>query len=168
MSKISDLALLASRAILGGYLAAHGAQKLGALDGRGLEATGSHFESLGLGPGSVTAPLAAACEIGGGVLTAAGVGGPVGPALIAGTMAVAASTHRAKGPFAAKGGYELPLTNLAAALALAVSGPGRFSLSGGRSAPGRLSKLFLAAVAAGSAAALTRTLGTRPASASEA
>jgi putative oxidoreductase len=45
-----------------------------------------------------------------------------------GTMAVAATTHRAKGPLSARGGFELPLTNLAAAAALAVAGPGRFRL----------------------------------------
>ena len=65
----------------------------------------------------------------GGVLTAAGLGGPIGPALIASTMAVAAATaHRGKGAFAATGGPELPLTNLAAAAAIATAGPGRYSV----------------------------------------
>ena len=41
-------------------------------------------------------------------------------------MAVASATHRANGPLARDGGFELPLTNLAAASALAVAGPGRF------------------------------------------
>ena len=40
-------------------------------------------------------------------------------------VSVAATTHRTKGPLAAKGGFELPLTNLAAAAALAAAGPGR-------------------------------------------
>lgn len=106
---IRDIALLASRTVLGGYLAAHGAQKL-------------------FGTFRVTATVAGLSELGGGLLTAAGLAGPVGPAAIAGTMVVASATHRASGPFAANRGYELPATNLAAALALAVAGPGRYSL----------------------------------------
>ena len=45
-------------------------------------------------------------------------------------MAVASAVHRASGPFAADRGYELPVTNLAAALALAVASTGRYSLDG--------------------------------------
>ena len=43
-------------------------------------------------------------------------------------MTVAATTHRANGPLAANRGFELPLTNAAAAAALAAAGPGRFRL----------------------------------------
>jgi hypothetical protein len=43
-------------------------------------------------------------------------------------MTVASATHRANGPLAAHGGFELPVTNLAAAAALAAAGPGRLSL----------------------------------------
>jgi putative oxidoreductase len=128
---IRDLALLASRAVLGGYLAAHGAQKLfGSFGGHGIEPTAAAFHRLGLRPGRVTATAAGVAELGGGLLTVAGLASPVGPAAIAGTMAVASATHRAAGPFAANRGYELPATNLAAALALAAVGPGRYSLDG--------------------------------------
>ena len=128
---IRDIALLASRTVLGGYLAAHGAQKLfGTFGGHGLEPTAAGFERLGLRPGRVTATAAGLSELGGGLLTAAGLASPVGPVSIAGTMAVASAVHRASGPFAADRGYELPVTNLAAALALAVAGPGRYSLDG--------------------------------------
>jgi hypothetical protein len=41
---------------------------------------------------------------------------------------VASATHRASGPLAANRGFELPLTNLAAAAALAAAGPGRFRI----------------------------------------
>ena len=124
-----DIALLASRAVLGGYLAAHGAQKLfGTFGGHGIEPTAAAFERLGLRPGRVTATAAGLSELGGGLLTMAGLASPVGPAAIAGTMAVAGATHRAAGPFAANRGYELPATNLAAAIALAAAGPGRYSL----------------------------------------
>jgi putative oxidoreductase len=128
---IRDLTLLASRAVLGGYLAAHGAQKLfGTFGGHGIKPTAAGFERLGLRPGRVTATAAGLSELGGGLLTVAGLASPVGPVAIAGTMAVASATHRARGPFAANGGYELAATNLAAALALAAVGPGHYSLDG--------------------------------------
>lgn len=126
-----NIAVLASRTVLGAYLAAHGAQKLfGAFDGRGIQATAAGFERIGLRPGALFARVAGASELGGGLLTAVGAASPLGPVVLAATMAVASSTHRANGPFAAKGGYELPLTNGAAALALAVTGPGLFSVDG--------------------------------------
>lgn len=127
---MSDLALLGARVVVGGYLAAHGAQKLfGAFGGHGLAGTGGFFESLGLTPGRRMAAAAGASELGGGVLTAAGLAHPAGPLAIASTMGVAAATaHRSKGAFSTTGGPELPLTNLAAASALAAAGPGRYSL----------------------------------------
>ena len=68
-------------------------------------------------------------ELVGGTLTAAGLGGPLGPMAIIGTMTVASQTaHRGKGPFVADGGPELTLTNVAAAATIALVGPGRFSL----------------------------------------
>ena len=124
-----DLGTLFLRLILGGYLVAHGAQKLlGTFDGPGLRRTAKRFDALGLRPGAVMATAASASEIGGGLLTAAGAWSPLGPLMLAQTMAVASTTHRAKGPFASKGGYELALTNLGAAVLLGVAGPGRISV----------------------------------------
>jgi putative oxidoreductase len=148
---IRDIAMLASRAVLGGYLAAHGAQKLfGTFGGHGIEPTAAAFEGLGLRPGRVTATAAGVAELGGGLLTAAGLASPVGPAAIAGTMVVASATHRAGGPFSANRGYELPATNLAAALALAATGPGRYSLDGLTGL--RLHRLITGTVVAGAVA----------------
>lgn len=124
-----NAALLASRLVIGGYLAVHGAQKLfGAFGGGGLDRTAAGFHRIGLRPGPQMAAAAGMTELGGGLLTAAGIADPAGPLAIMGTMAVAATTHRAKGPLSARGGFELPLTNLAAAAALAAAGPGRFRL----------------------------------------
>jgi len=124
-----DAGLLGLRLTLGGYLATHGAQKLfGAFGGSGLEPVAAHFEKTGIRPGHPMAVLAGGSEFVGGVLTATGLAGPVGPIAIAGAMTVAATVHGDKGPMAQKGGYELALTNAVAALALAASGPGRFSL----------------------------------------
>jgi putative oxidoreductase len=127
---LKDAALLGARLVVGGYLTAHGAQKMfGAFDGPGLEAAGGGFHSMGLTPGREMAMLAAGSELGGGVLTMAGVADPIGPIALAGTMVVASVVHGPGGPFSAKGGYELTLTNLAAAAALAAAGPGRYRLS---------------------------------------
>jgi putative oxidoreductase len=124
-----DVMLLGTRLVLGSYLAVHGAQKLfGAFGGPGLERAGAGFERIGLTPGKPMAALAGATELGGGLLTVAGVADPAGPLAIIGAMTVASATHRASGPLAANRGFELPLTNLAAAAALAAAGPGRFRI----------------------------------------
>jgi putative oxidoreductase len=129
--RVHDVVLAGARLVLGGYLAAHGAQKLfGTFDGPGLEACGKGFEQLGLTPGRPMAVLAGASELGGGLLIAVGAAHPAGPLAVAGTMAVASATHRGRGPFNSDGGYELPLANLVAAAALGVAGPGRFRLGG--------------------------------------
>jgi putative oxidoreductase len=162
---IRDLGLLAGRAVLGGYLAAHGAQKLfGTFGGHGIEPTAAAFDRLGLRPGRVTATAAGLSELGGGLLTVAGLASPVGPAAIAATMAVAGTTHRAGGPFAANRGYELPAANLAAALALAAAGPGRYSLDGltGLRLPRALTATVAVAAVAGAAAHVAMLLRAAP------
>jgi putative oxidoreductase len=103
---------------------------------------------MGLKPGKEMAMLAGATELGGGVLTASGLAHPLGPMMIMGSMAVAAVSHRAKGPLAAKGGFELPLTNLALAALEAADGPGRFAIN--RPLP---KKLTVIAAAVGTALA---------------
>jgi putative oxidoreductase len=123
-----DATLLGLRLTLGGYLAVHGAQKLfGSFDGPGLEKTGAGFERLGLKPGKAFAGLAGGAELVGGILTAAGAAQPVGPLAVVGAMAVASLTHADKGPMLQKGGFELPAMNLAAAVVLIGTGPGRYS-----------------------------------------
>jgi putative oxidoreductase len=117
------------RLTLGGYLAVHGAQKLfGHFDGPGLDNAGAAFEHMGLQPGKPFATLAGTSELTGGVLSAVGLGYPIGPVAIAGAMAVAVAVHSDSGPMGQKGGYELPLTDMIAALGLALIGPGRYSL----------------------------------------
>jgi uncharacterized membrane protein YphA (DoxX/SURF4 family) len=104
----------------------HGAQNLfGAFGGRGLAKAAAGFERIGLAPGRQMTALAEAAELGGGLLTVAGAADPAGPLAIIGTMAVASATHRAHGQLTRDGGFELPLTNQAAASALAAAGPGR-------------------------------------------
>jgi putative oxidoreductase len=156
-----NAALLGLRLTLGSYLAAHGAQKLfGAFGGHGLEASGAGFDRVGLRPGRPLAKLAGTSELVGGVLTVAGLADPVGPLAVASTMAVASATHRGSGPFNAKGGWELPLTNMAAAAVLAAAGPGRYSLNAalGLRVPRPLVRLAVAGAATSSAALILRLL----------
>jgi putative oxidoreductase len=165
MTTSRNLTLLAGRTVLGGYLAAHGAQKLfGSFDGPGIDAAAAGFDHIGLKPGSVFARIAAISELGGGALTAAGAAAPLGPLVLTGTMIVAAATHRAHGAFAARGGYELALTNAAAAAAFAIAGPGRLSVDGliGKRLPDSLTRLVVAGAVAVSAASLAKVLSATP------
>jgi putative oxidoreductase len=142
-----DVLKLFARLVLGGYMVVHGSQKLfGAFGGPGLENAGAGFEAVGLRPGKHMATVASATELGGGVLTATGFGDPLGPMMIMGSMTVAAVSHRANGPLAAKGGFELPLTNLALAALAAADGPGRFAIN--RPLPKKLTVIAAAGGAA--------------------
>ena len=159
---IRDVALLGARLVLGAYLAVHGAQKLfGSFGGAGLDQAAAGFHRMGLRPGQPMAMAAGITELGGGLLTVAGIADPAGPLAIMGAMSVAATTHRAKGPLAAKGGFELPLTNLAAAAALAAAGPGRFHL--GPALPRRLAAVAVAGGGLAAAALVARMLTAKPA-----
>jgi putative oxidoreductase len=111
-------------------MAAHGAQKLfGWFGGYGLDGTSGFFASLGFRPAKMFAAAAGAGEIAGGLLLALGLFGPVGGAIVLSIMIVAAVTvHWNHGVFAATNGIELPLLYAAGAVALALTGPGRFSL----------------------------------------
>ena len=72
--------------------------------------------------------LAGLAEFGGGTLLALGLAtGPAGASL-AGEMTVASSTHAPQGFFNTSGGYELPATFGLVGVALAMTGPGRFSV----------------------------------------
>src|SRR5258708_22155644 len=129
-STMRDMGLLVLRLITGGLIAGHGAQKLfGWFGGSGLKGTAAIFESIGLKPGTTWATAASASEFGGGVLTALGFLHPLGPMGTMGAMVMAtAKAHWGKPIWASKGGAELPLTNIATAFALTLTGPGRFSL----------------------------------------
>lgn len=127
---MTDLALLIIRLVSGGLLAGHGAQKLfGSFGGYGLQGTAGWLESTGLKPGMAWAVMAGSGEFKGGLLTALGLGGPLGSILTLSAMAMAAAKgHWGKPIWAASGGAELPLINSATAVALAISGPGKYSL----------------------------------------
>ena len=149
--KRKDVGLLVLRLTTGGLLAGHGAQKLfGAFGGHGLEGTAGFMESLGLRPGKRWAALAGLSEFGGGVLTALGLLNPLGPIGIVSAMTMATRTaHRGKPIWSTQGGAELPVMNISAALALALAGPGRYSLDAALGL--RLPRLLVGLAAAGAA-----------------
>jgi putative oxidoreductase len=95
----------------------------------GLAGTGGFMESLGFRPGRLFATAAGFSEFAGGLLVALGLLGPVGPALMVSVMIVAtASVHWKNGVFATANGIELTLLYAIAGVALALTGPGRYSL----------------------------------------
>jgi putative oxidoreductase len=124
-----DTGILIARLVLGLAIAAHGAQKFGLFGGYGLDGTGQFLEQLGFRPGRAFALAAGLGEIGAGLLTALGLFGPVGPALMVQVMAVAMiSVHWGHGFFAQQQGVELPLLYLTGGLALTATGAGAYSL----------------------------------------
>jgi putative oxidoreductase len=94
--------LLVARLVLGGMMAAHGAQKLfGWFGGYGLSAVSGYFETLGFRPGRFFAAV---------------------------VIVAAVSVHWNHGLFATSNGIEVPLLYGAGAAALALTGPGFYSL----------------------------------------
>jgi len=118
----------------------HGAQKLfGWFGGYGLKGTGGFFEnSLGMSPGVFWAALAGGGEFFGGLLIFFGFLTRFGALNIAVTMLVAIiSAH--SGAFFAPSGMEYPLALLGMAIALMVSGGGKFSIDEALTEKGRTS-----------------------------
>jgi putative oxidoreductase len=125
-----DIGILLLRLALGLPLAAHGAQKVfGWFGGYGPDATGQFMETLGFRPGRRHAIAAGSVEIAGGVLLALGFLTPLGAALIASVMVVAAATvHARNGFFITSNGFEFNFVLGAAALSVAFTGPGAVSI----------------------------------------
>jgi putative oxidoreductase len=125
-----DFGLLLARLVLGLMMAAHGAQKLfGWFGGHGISGTAGFFEMLGFRPGRLFVVAAAGAEFTGGLLVASGLLGPIGSALILAVMIVAGRrVHWNNGVFATSNGIEVPLLYAAGTSALALTGPGAYSL----------------------------------------
>jgi putative oxidoreductase len=125
-----EVGLFLIHAVIGSFVAAHGAQKLfGILGGYGIEGTGEYLESFGLRPGKLFAFAAGSAELVGGLAFAAGFFTPGAAALIASTMLVAARTdHAGKGFWIYNGGNEYVLSVATIAIALAFNGAGAWSV----------------------------------------
>jgi putative oxidoreductase len=123
--------ILLLRIAVGMTMAGHGVQKLlGWFDGPGLKGTKQMFRSLGFPAAAVTATLAALAETG-GLLFAVGLLTPLAALGIAIVMLNAiGSVHWKNGFWNSSGGIEFPLVLLVAAIAVTMTGPGRFSTDG--------------------------------------
>ncbi len=131
------LGRLILRAVVGGYFIGHGTQKLfGWFGGYGPEGTGQFFESLGLRPGKRHAIAAGAAEAGGGTLLVLGAATPLASSVLISVMLTAINrVHLKNGPWATNQGYEYNLVLIAAALALAETGPGSPSVDSATDSP---------------------------------
>jgi putative oxidoreductase len=125
-----DMALLILRVVVGLLLIGHGTQKLfGWFGGPGIDGFAGGLGRMGFRPARLWSVAAGLAEAGGGLLLALGLLSPLGSLGIVASMLVATFTvHWGKGLFVTTGGPELPITNMAAAVAVAIMGPGRFAL----------------------------------------
>ena len=145
-----DTALLLLRVVVGLYLIGHGTQKLfGWWGGSGITGFGANLGRMRFRPPRLWAVLAGLVEAGGGLLLALGLLSPLGSLGIIAAMLVATFTvHLGKGLFTTTGGPELPIINMAVSVAVAIAGPGRYSLDSwlGISLPEPAAGLVLAAL----------------------
>ena len=127
MTTTVDVGLLIVRLAVGLTMAAHGYAKI--CRGGRLPGTARWFDSIGMRPGRLHAPLAALTEIGGGIALAAGLLTPLAAAAIVAVMLVAAWTvHRENGFFIVGNGWEYNFVLGSVAVGVAVAGPGALSL----------------------------------------
>jgi putative oxidoreductase len=157
--------LLLLRVVVGGTMAAHGAQKLlGWFDGPGLGGVQKMLGSLGFRwPSSMALGLALTeCA---GLLFALGFLTPFAALGIAVVMLNAvALVHFKSGFWNGKGGYEFNLVLLSVAVAVSATGPGRFSIDRALGWDDNLSGLWWGVGVAGAAVLLslaTLSLGRR-------
>ena len=125
-----DIGLLVLRLVVGGVMFGHGAQKLfGWFGGYGLAETrafiGSQFR---LRPATFWTLLAGLSEAGGGLLLALGLLGPLGSLGIIAAMLMAIILAHWPRFWNTDGGIEYHLILIASALAVAIAGPGAYSL----------------------------------------
>lgn len=122
-----DLGLVILRVALGLMMFAHGWNHF--FGGGRLPGAGRWFDSLGIRPGLFHAWVTAIVEVGAGLLFAVGLMTPLAGAGIIGIMTVAGIVvHRRNGFFIVKEGYEYALVICMGVAAVALMGPGRWSL----------------------------------------
>ena len=155
-----DLALLLLRVVIGGVVIPHGLLKFGLVgQGGSIAGVAGWFNSMGVRPGLFWAYVAALAEAGGGLLTVLGLGGPIGPGVLAGDLVVVTIVaHWPQGFWAGGGkvGWEFTLPIATGALAIALVGNGAWSLDRllGLAYPDWLLPAWLVVMAVGVALAL--------------
>jgi len=120
-------ALLLVRLVVGITMIAHGYNHW--RGGGRIEGTARWFSGLGLRQGTLQAWMSVVTEIGAGALLVLGLLTPLACAAVISVMLVAGLlAHRGNGFFVFKDGYEYVLVLAAVCLALALLGPGDWSL----------------------------------------
>ena len=155
-----ELGKLAVRGVVGPLFVGHGTQKLfGWFGGHGLEGTAGFFEQgIGLRPGKRHATAAGLSEAVGGALLTAGALTPLASSMIIGAMTTAIrKVHAPKGPWVTEGGWEYNGVLIAAAFAIAESGPGKPSVDSAALPKLKGTGWALAALAAGVAGSYLAT-----------
>jgi putative oxidoreductase len=127
-TQATDAGLLLVRVVAGLTMAAHGAgHLLGWFGGFGIDGTAAFFAQSGYHASTLMAGVAGVSEILGGLGLAVGLLTPLAGAAIIGTMINAIAIKWGGGFFIPKGfEYEVLMATVAAAIAIA--GPGRYSL----------------------------------------
>ncbi|MER5630478.1 DoxX family protein [Streptomyces nitrosporeus] len=124
-----DSGLLVLRLVVGLLIAGHGVQKVShRLGGDGLAGGTEEFRRDGFRGGRLTALAAGGSQIGAGLFLAAGLLTPLAAMAAMGVMTVAGTVKWHKGLWVQNDGYEYPLVLVAASAAVALTGPGRWSL----------------------------------------
>lgn len=127
-SASASLGLLVLRVVVGLIFAAHGAQKIFEYT---LPGTIGSFADMGVPLPEIAAPVVAFIELIGGILLALGLFvRPVGILLAIDMLVAIILVHLPAGLWVGEGGYEFVAVLGVAALALAFTGAGRFSLDG--------------------------------------
>ncbi|MEO8291341.1 MAG: DoxX family protein [Gaiellaceae bacterium] len=164
--------LLLLRLVLGGIMAGHGLQKLfGWWEGPGPRGTAGMMTNFNFRLASLMVLGLTAAETGGGLLLMLGFLTPLGALAVTIVMFNAvALIHWGNGFWNGKGGYEFNLLIASAAVAIAATGPGRFSLDRALGWDDNISGLWWGAGVLGVAALvsfLTLTAGRRRVSVTE-
>ncbi|MET9607816.1 DoxX family protein [Streptomyces sp. NPDC006512] len=123
-----DVGLPVLRLVLGCIMAVHGTQKLFRwFDGPGIKGTGMFFSKAGYPAGETMAAIAGLTETLGGIGLILGLLTPLSAAAIVGVMINAISVKWA-GDVIGQAGVEFESLIIAAAVTLALTGPGRYAL----------------------------------------
>jgi putative oxidoreductase len=121
----TNLALLVLRLTLGAIFVAHGGQKLFMF---GLDGVAGGFAQMGVPMASVMGPFIGFLEFFGGIAIIGGFLTRLAGLGLAGTMVGAITLVHAKNGFFNPGGIEFPLMLFASAIALVITGAGKYSI----------------------------------------
>jgi len=124
-----DFGILLLRVVVGLLFIGHGTQKLfGWFGGPGFAGMSAWLSSIGLRPAGFWALMAGLSEAGGGLLLLLGLLDPLGGLGITAAMLMAIVTVHWGKLWVAENGIEVPLAYIAIVSAIALTGPGAYSL----------------------------------------